>query len=137
MFVFDDDGRTRKDEAGLANRSGVTETRVTDRAAEAADGDQVCLEDDSIDVRVHALTFRLKTLPILCAWYSGKWPHFFVPKNGIAIAQENPGARSMLVSGSFSGEVVRNIQDEAILLLWVQVLTGTVGLYVLAHFLRH
>jgi hypothetical protein len=43
----------------------------------------------------------------------------------------------MLVSGSFSGEVVRNIQDEAILLLWVQVLTGTVGLYVLAHFLRH
>jgi len=32
---------------------------------------------------------------------------------------------------------VRNIQDEAILLMWVQVLTGTVGLYVLAHFLRH
>ncbi len=33
--------------------------------------------------------------------------------------------------------LMKHVQDEAILLLWVQVVTGTMGLYFLAHLVKH
>lgn len=33
--------------------------------------------------------------------------------------------------------LMKHVQDEAILLLWVQLVTGTMGLYFLAHLVKH
>ena len=33
--------------------------------------------------------------------------------------------------------IMKHVQDEAILLLWIQVVTGTMGLYFLAHLVSH
>ena len=37
----------------------------------------------------------------------------------------------------WSRPLMKHVQDEAILLLWVQVVTGTMGLYFLAHLVKH
>jgi hypothetical protein len=51
-------------------------------------------------------------------------------KYGIALAIEG---------GKTIGAVffMKHVHDEAILLLWIQVVTGTMGLYFLAHLVAH
>jgi hypothetical protein len=43
----------------------------------------------------------------------------------------------MTGGSGWSRSIMKHVQDEAILLLWVQVVTGTMGLYFLAHLVKH
>ena len=43
----------------------------------------------------------------------------------------------MRKAGDWSRLLMKHVQDEAILLLWIQVVTGTMGLYFLAHLVKH
>ena len=43
----------------------------------------------------------------------------------------------MTRAGDWSRLFMKHVHDEAILLLWVQVVTGTMGLYFLAHLVTH
>jgi len=44
---------------------------------------------------------------------------------------------AMREGSGWSRLLMKHVQDEAILLLWVQVVTGTMGLYFLAHLVKH
>ena len=43
----------------------------------------------------------------------------------------------MTKGSDWSCLLMKHVRDEAILLLWVQVVTGTMGLYFLAHLVKH
>ena len=52
-------------------------------------------------------------------------------------SQQKYGIDLAMTKAAVGAALMKHVQDEAILLLWVQVVTGTMGLYFLAHLVKH